>query len=59
MALGFADLQELYGYHIGQYVDSVANICGPALEEAVLREVQPFLGEDHDQQQKEGNQAEL
>lgn len=58
-ALGFADLQELYGYHIGQYVDPVANICGPVLEEAVLREVQPFLGEDHDQQQKEGNQAEL
>lgn len=52
-------MQELYGYYIGQYVDSVANICGPALEEAVLREVQPFLGEDLDQQQKEGNQAEL
>lgn len=43
---------------MGRRVDSLANICGPALVEAALREAQPFLGEEHDQQQDEGDQAE-
>ena len=40
-------------------VDFGANIHGPVLVETDPREVQPFLGEDHDQQQDEGDQAEL
>lgn len=40
-------------------VDCLGDVLGVALMETALRGVQPFLGEDHEQQQEEGHQAEL
>lgn len=40
-------------------VDSLGDVLGVALMETTLRRIQPFLGEDHEQEQEEGQQAEL
>lgn len=58
-ALQIAVVQEPHGHDVRRHVDPGANVCRPALVETAPGEAQPTLGEDHDQQQDKGSQAEL